>query len=371
MRIVANTLLLSCKRCINRVSFWIGLLVLPLLLCGISSLTKDTISDWNIALYTEESGLSESAISSLCKENSFFHFYQTGSLEEMQEDIMAKRAECGFYFQEGFEEAFYQRNLDGQIMIYYAPSTIADKAARESVFSAVLKEANTTLLEEFFQKETGMEADSELRTLYQKYAENGNIFHFTYEELEEQEKGIEQNQFLLSPVRGVFAIYVWAIALFSILSVYEDEKNGIYPLLQKRQCIVLKWCTVWIPVLLISFAGLVGIGICGMLQNPLMEGIAALTYGIAVTICALALQHIWKNPGYYSCFVTLLLTAGVVFCPVFVSMEKFFPQLSWIQKLFIPDYYLEIFLQNNQKEMIFGIIGNIVLYEITKFLHRE
>lgn len=372
MRILLNTVMLTCKRSISHMSFWVGILLLPFLICGISYLTSDTITDWNIALLSEEDGLAQQAIDELCEQDSFFHFYQCSSLEELQEDIMAKRTECGFYFQDGFEEAFYNNDFDEQIMVYYAPSTIADKAARENVFSAVLKQANQTILQQFFTQETGIVPDeTTYQELYEKYANNGNIFHFAYEELEGNGTGVEQNSILLSPERGIMAIYLWAIGLFSVLSIYEDEKNGIYPLLKKRQRVVLKNCTVGIPVATASLTGVLGLTVSGKIQNLALELGALLLYAIVITLFSLSLQNIWRKPGYYSCFVTLLLTASVVFCPVFISIGQFFPTLTWIQKIFIPDYYLEIFVQNNKIEMVFGIIGNIVLYEIVRLIHKD
>ena len=114
--------------------------------------------------------------------------------------------------------------------MYYSPSSIAQKMVREEVFATTLAQVNETLLSCFMDKQTEMndaKTDILLR-YYQQYIKDGNVFHFDYQEMKSDYRESGALKIVLTPVRGMLAIFIWAEILLSVLLIYGDEKNGIY-----------------------------------------------------------------------------------------------------------------------------------------------
>lgn len=342
---------LTLKRYFKRKMFFLSILLLPVLILFLGMLTEQGETEWKVALYSEEKGISESVCQRLINKSGFIQFYECESEEEMKKAIISKQAECGVFFQEGFQQAVETFHFDDEVILYYSPSSIAQKMVREEVFATTLAEVNETLLSCFMDKQTEMndaKTDILLR-YYEQYIKDGNVFHFDYQEMKSDYRESGALKIVLTPVRGMLAIFIWAEILLSVLLIYGDEKNGIYKVMRQRRRWYCQLCILGIPSIVTSAVTLIVLQFSHILyQMPILsigEEILWLAgYSVLCILFAMSIYYCCRNSAVYVLSVTVLLIAGVVLCPVFFSLQMLAPRLSMIQYVLMPGAYLSRFL---------------------------
>lgn len=369
---------LTIKRYMKRKMFLLSILVLPILILFLGMLTEQSETEWKVALLSEEKGIAEAVSQRLMNKNGFICFYECESEDDMKKAIMSKQAECGVIFREGFQQAVETFHFDDEVILYYSPSSIAQKMVREEVFAATLAEVNETLLNNFMDKhvETADMKKEVLVNYYHQFVKDGNVFHFDYQEIEASQQEAGDMRIVLSPVRGMLAIFIWAELLLSVLLIYEDEKNGIYKVMRSGRRWLCQICILGIPAVLTSIATLLVLCFANNLyQMPILsigEEILWLTgYSMLCIVFAMSLYYCCRNSAIYVLIVTVLLIAGVVICPVFFSLQMITPKLSRIQYLLMPGAYMCRFLTGQTWILWLEICIWAIVMVIMKLLNRK
>lgn len=353
---------LSCKRYLKKTAFLLILLALPLGTFFIRSREKKEALEIHIAVCAEggaENSLEKELTEYLVNmgESSLFRFYPCDSEEQVKAEVASRRAECGYSFPSGLLDRLEQKDYKRCIRVFSAPSTVLAPLSTEVVFAALMELYGKDVFVDYImeQQEIGEAAAAlgvdhgrlkeQTGSLYDKWTENGSTFHFEYQSLGDEEQGVflEEQAVTVFPVRGIVAVYLFVVGLYSAVMMGMDEKKGLFlplPYWERRGG---KLAVLAAPVFLAALSGLGALASGGCLEGLGKEVGMMGIYLIAVCVVAYVVKLICRKPQVVCCLIPLFLVGSLVFSPVFVDIGRMFPDLGWMEKLFLPSYYLRAF----------------------------
>lgn len=366
MRQVGIWFILSCKRYLKKPAFFGILLILPVLTFWVRGVEKDEGQEVRIAVYGETGeGLERELVDSLTDEEknsarALFCFYECESEEQVKEEVAARRAECGYVFPENLREKLNEKNYRRSIRVYAAPSTVLDALSTEVVFAAMMELYDRELFVDYVLEaeavqeivlisgETKDRAKAQLKeqagSLYDKWMGNGTTFRFEYGcRGRKGQIGENEGAPRLFPVRGIVAVYLFLAGLYSAVMVGRDEDKGLFLPLSYGRRRLCSMAVLAAPVLLAAFSCLAALKTGGSLEEMGREVLVMVIYVMAVCIFSYGVKTICRDPWLMGCLIPVLLVGSMVFTPVFFDIRQFIPALGWIEKLFLPSYYLRAF----------------------------
>lgn len=358
--------ILSCKRYLKKLSFFLILLVLPVITFWLQGVEKEEGQEVRIAVYSEsEGGLEGQLAENLVDEETnsrraLFRFYLCGSEEQVKDDVAARRAECGYVFSEALREKLDGKSYRRSIRVYSAPSTVLDALSTEVVFGALMELYDREIFVDYVlesqvvkeaaaawgRQEEEMKAQLKEQSgyLYDKWMNNGSTFRFEYGYRSKGGQMQEQAAWRIFPVRGIVAVYLFVIGLYSAVMVGYDEAKGLFLPLSRGKRGMCSMAALGAPVFLGGLSCLAALKTGGSLEGLGREILAIGSYGAAVCIFSYGVKKVCRNPHLIGSMIPFLLVGSLVFTPVFFDITQFIPQLGWIERLFLPSYYLRAFL---------------------------
>ncbi len=340
--------ILSCKRQLKHGFFIMMMILLPVLSYSVQQLEKKDSGKIVIAVFTEEDGIAVNIIEKLMAQEGMFEFYQCESQQKLEEDVAARRAECGYVFKAGLKEKLDNKKFKRSIEIYSAPSTITAKLSQEVVFSSLIEVYGEDILEQYVKEDQIFsllpveEVWRDMKEQYKKYQNNGSTFSFQFETL--STKRIEAGSGkIVFPVRGMVAVYLFVIGLFSAVTLSQDEKKGLFIPVPANLRLVCKLAAMLAPVLLAGASGLAAIFVTGNGATISKEVLALSGYLIFIIIFAYLCKIVFKNPVTLCSLIPFFILGSFVFCPVFIDAAKWIPAVKILRHLFLPYYYLNLF----------------------------
>lgn len=366
MRSVGIWFSLTCKRYLKRLSFLLILLALPAGTFFIRRAEKSGPQEIRIALCTADGEASEDSLEQQLLEhltgegqerNTLFRFYLCDSEEQVKAEVASRKAECGYCISSGLREKLDEKDYKRSIQVYSAPSTVLASLSTEVVFASLMElYGKEIFLDYIIEQETVEEAaasagtdsrqlEALARELYDKWMGNGSTFRFQYRQIGKGEtpEGEGQPEVSVFPVRGLVAVYIFVVGLYSAVMLGLDEKKGLFlPVLHGKRRICC-YAVLAAPVFLASLSGLGALASGGCLQDMKREiGVMGVYLG-AVCLFSYGVKAVCRKPQVVCCLIPLFLAGSLVFTPVFVDIGQFFPAWGWIEGLFLPSYYLRWF----------------------------
>lgn len=364
-------LLLSCKRWLKKPAFAVLLLMLPLTGLLVRNIEQNERTEIDIAVYAKmqnseqslgqkqplEQKLAERLTASKERSSeSIFHFYLCDSEEQVREDVAARRAESGYVVETDLRARLDSGNFKRCIHVYTAPSTVTEGLSSEVVLSTLLGLYDPELLENYVEEgelfeeiaAEGSDARSnlveEVRALYEKWLGNGSTFHFAYQWT--GGGGTSENRVGtgIFPVRGLVAVYLLVTGMYSAAINLADRKCGLFLAVSSRYRIFCRGISLAAPVLLAAGSGLVVLMTAGVWVSPGRELCGMAWYVAAVSVFSGVLQSVCRKEAVICGLIPFFLVGSLVFCPVFLDFTHFLPELAFVEKFFLPGYYLRWFM---------------------------
>ncbi len=281
------------------------------------------------------------------KEEGILQFESFAGEEEMVRKIVNGTLECGFTLPAGFYENMKKGKMMRQVELYYSPSSAAHKISYEVVFSYLFEELSDDVLMKYmdhseengvFDKEETKENRALLLALKDKYSKNGTTFSFSYKQV--QAKG-EEPLASFSVIRGCIAVFIFFMSLLGFagcLEVNEMSKG----LAGSKRIRIREW-SLHIAVFSSVFLGGVLLALWGGGEGIGKELMGLFLYFIVLEIYIRILKLFLRRPGAVYGSLPLLLLGSLLFCPVFIRMKTYLPVIGFLEKLFPPSYYLNLF----------------------------
>lgn len=270
---------------------------------------------------------------------SLFWFYLCDSEEQLKAHVASEKAECGYVVPEDLGERLRNKKIKNTITLYTSPSTVTGSLSTESIFAALARLYDRQILVDHMQDEaTG--------DLYDTWYANGNIFHFEYVygdiqiDADHVRTKSANNIF---PVKGINAVIIFIMSLYSACILKEDEKKGLFSTLhsgEKQSCQIVMFLALPVlsfisGILALFFAGILKSGISGIFQIAEL-----ILYTTAAGVYAWILKLLVRSSSILLCLIPFFLMGSLIFTPVFVDIGRFVPSIGWIGRLFLPYYFL-------------------------------
>lgn len=365
---IVTWFLLSCKRYATRLSFLLILFLLPAAMAVFGALEHGRAREVRIAVYVQgnQDGtlggrLAERLAGSRAGQtagDSLFDFYLCRDEQQLKDDVVSRKAECGYVIGENLKARLDSGDYKRCITVYSAPSTVAAKLSTEVVFSVMMELYNKDLLEDYVAKgelfdaigETGSPkrdaATKKAGELYDTWLGSGATFRFEYASLDTQGNTAVYAGTAATtvfPVRGLVAICLFIIGLYGTVITGMDAENGLFLPLPYRFRAPCRIACIAGPACMAAVSGLAAIWLGGSSQSFLKELGAMAAYLILVVAFSCLLGAICRRPQVLCCLIPFFIIGSLVFCPVILDAGQFFPVFQTVGKLFLPYYYLRWF----------------------------
>ena len=381
---------LSCKRYLRKVSFLLILLVLPAATFFVRGLEEKEGQEVRIAVCVETADskgtdgktalLEEELLEALTKQegdeedadgSGLFRFYECGSEEEVKAQVASRQGGCGDVFSGNLRGKLDEGDYKRCIRVYSAPSTVLADLSTEVVFAALMKLYDREIFLDYVMEaqvlrdsggesgwggeafDGGMEPGGAegLETLagelYDKWLASGSTFRFAYRYQNRGGQGLDSEGGTeaagVFPVRGIVAVYLLLVGMYSAVMLGYDEEKGLFLPLSSGRRLVCRMAVLAAPVFLAALSALGALRTGGCFGDLAREFGVMGVYVLAVCGFSYGLKIICRKPQVVCCLIPLVLVGSLVFSPVFVDIRQFFPEWGWVEKAFLASYYLRAF----------------------------
>lgn len=360
---------LSCKRCAHRAVFVGILLLLPVGTCLIRGVEKEEGTEIRIAVCAEASekqSLEVQLVEDLVNrgEGTLFRFYRCENEDAVKAEVASRRAECGYVIGTELREKLDQRQYRRSIRVYSAPSTVTAELSAEVVFAALAKRYDRELFLNYVEEGAafGLAAEggrqevlqAEAAALYDAWCRDGGTFRFVYRWLDAAEtpedgrivsvgQGSSDDAAAIFPVRGMVAIYVFVMGLYTGVTSLRDEKQGLFLALPTDRRFACRLASMLGPATLAALSGLAALVSGGVWTAVWYELLVMAVYTAATVFSTYLLCLLCRKEEVLGSLIPFFLVGSLIFCPVMIDVGRYLPPLEAAGRLFLPWYYLNMF----------------------------
>lgn len=340
------------KRTIKNPLLIILMLVMPLLALAANNIPSfhNDVS-YEAGIYfdgTDE--LSTALMESVLGTKGIFTFTEYTDIEEMTNDVKSKKICCGYILPDDLSERVELKEIYGCIQVIMQPSESLQPAINEYMYAELIRLQNYNILTEYVtDKEwfavTDTDSMEELIEYYEYYANSDKTFHINFETygdagLQTKEDPVSTIAF---PIRGILSIMVFLSGIFGCVTFLSDKEKGIFETITIKYRILCQILYVLIPTLLFAISALLTIVFSGIWMGALRELIGMLILILLTLAFSQLLIVITRKSAVCIACIPGLLIGCLIFCPVFVQVSYYVPAAEFIEKLFMPYYYLILF----------------------------
>lgn len=353
MKQILRFFFLSLKRWLKSAAFCITLLLFPLLMLALHSVSIHSESNCvTVLLYCEQpDALTETIFSELLENDGQTLFLPAAGLKELENAVIRGDAECGYVFPDNLEEQIRKGKTEGSISVYHSSASSVYTLTRELVFAAILHHTTEIEAEEFFLSNDRFDSQinallKSLPSIYNEMAATDTPdVHLTVETMV---GGAPLNSDAAEsysiPVRGLGSVLLFIMGLFGAAVYLQDNLHGLYrpmPRTLRLLSAPLSVLALLLPCALSVFAALY---VCqeglSSIAGFIWEIAAMSAYLLLLTAFCALLAHLLKKSERVFTLLPLLSIAALILCPVFINLAPMIEVLAWLEKLFPPFYYL-------------------------------
>ena len=278
----------------------------------------------------------------LTQRESLFSFVMYDNKEALQEDVIAGKLECGFYFSNNFEKKFEHEKLKNSVSYLCTPLTTKGEVARETFYAALFEVYGAQMLsartEQLFGDNAAAAGDVLLAN-NEKYLKGNEVFQVNVEQTEAVQT-IEDGKQVFA-LHGLVALFLFLIIYVEYGRRFDAGSGKPYlalpaPLGEGFQMMGLLAAGT-VP----AVAGLVLL-LCSGESRGLLREISAMILLLAACIVWIWIVGKWiQNLTGFTSSIFLLVLINLLFCPVFVDIAAFIPALKFVRYLCPVGIYLE------------------------------
>ena len=268
----------------------------------------------------------------LTQRESLFSFVMYDSKEALQEDVIAGKLECGFYFSNNFEKKFEHEKLKNSVSYLCTPLTTKGEVARETFYAALFEVYGAQMLSARTEQLFGDDAKAACDVLlanYEKYLKGNEVFQVNVEQTEAVETTEKEKQ--VFPLHGLVALFLFLNLFVEYGRRFEAGSGKPYlalpaPFGEEFQMLGLLAAGT-VP----AVAGLVLL-LCSRGSRGLLREISAMLLLLAACIVWIWIVGKWiQNLTSFTSHMFLLVLINLVFCPVLVDIAAYIPALKFVR----------------------------------------
>ena len=331
------------KRQLKRPSLIAVLLCMVILAVSMRIMSKDITASISVGFVTNDNSVRES----LLDHEGLISFEEYATSDELIQAVSSSSVQCGYIFNDDFSDRLKNGENRKLVELIETPENIVSVLSNLVILATVMDSTACDLLvedvlnQEFFVGVTDEEIAS-LIEYYEKYSSNGSTFAFDYDALYEDYQGSSDSinifEYLVTPVRGIVAIFVFIIALTGGLSWFKDKNSNTYANIPLNKRPSLKLLIISIPTVIAMLAGYLSLLVAGICSNYLYELFTMFAYGLLCIVVTYILSSV-LNEHIYCGLIPVFILGSIICCPIFFNLANLIPAMKYLQNIFLPTYY--------------------------------
>ena len=278
-------------------------------------------------------------------------FTEYTDIDELYRDVKNTSLVGGYIFPDDLSRRTADADCEKSIKVIKQPSSTIQGSINEIVYSELIAVQGRFIITDHINSlnlfdENDTEHIDRLMKYYNEYLESDVTFHLLYKSygIDGLQESSDEVGVLAFPVRGILAILVFLAGLLGAITYMRDNEKGVFvslPNNYRRLCIVLYTA---IPTAAFGIVSLICLSIQGQFYHVGSELSSMLMLVTMTTVFAVIMTRITRSSKIFTAFLPILLLGCLIFCPVFINAGNYIPAARFVEKLFIPYYYLELFM---------------------------
>ena len=338
--------LLLWKRLYKKASFVLLLLMIPVLVFGYGTAAEEERGLITVALASEVTPvepMTESIWAELMESN-VIRYVRCDTPEQARSLVEEDRADVAWIFAEDLEEKIYTFAADRSrknafVTIVEPKDRVLLKLTREILSGVMFSYCSEAVYLRYIRQnvpELADVSDQQLLEYYHNVGWEEGLFVFSEiqgNQIPEQET---QNNYLLTPVRGMLAVIMVLAALATAMYYLHDIKQGTFAWVPQRRLWAVELGCQMITAVNIGAVALLSLALTGQLQGLPEEVGMMLVYGLCVSGFAMLVRRLAAGIRGLAMVTPLLVVAMLAICPIFLNLNE----LRLLQLAFPPTYYV-------------------------------
>ena len=320
------------KRLLKRYSFILMLVLLPLLLFGLKSVSKEESGILHIALVLEENSYINNEIKKeLTDKESIILIKEERNKDEALSMLKSGKFDAVWILPKNIEEKInkYLSKGDYLIEVYEKENSTILNLAREKLYKAVNPFISYQVYEKYMHKLLSYNElndgekkaiDTDLKKYYNKQDIDKNLLKFVYIDGDEYVEKQDKKTYLLSPVRGLVAMWLVLCAMAVNIYFLQDEKSGLFVWIDRK--------SRWLFSLAYQFAIMFNLALFSALILWLMKmgegGLRQLLAMGVLLVSAIAftslLRLVFRNMNILISLIPIMLLYLLISAPIFIDI---------------------------------------------------
>lgn len=331
------------KRQLKRPSIIAILLCMVILAISLRLISKDITASISVGFVSNDQAIAENLIN----HEGIIKFQEYSSKNELTSAVTDGSIQCGYVFDDNFTDRLLSNETTKLIELIEVPENIVSMLSNLVVTATVMDTfACEMLIEDVLNQDVFAGISSEdiedLKNYYELYSSNGSTFSFDYNALYEDYKGSTNSinifSYLVTPVRGIVAIFVFIISLTSGLSWYKDKTSNTYANIPLNKRPLLKLLNITIPTVIAMTTGYFSLLLAGICNNYIHEIFTMCAYGLLCIAFTYILSSI-IGESIYCGLIPVFILGSIICCPIFFNLAHIIPAMKYLQNIFLPTYY--------------------------------
>ena len=331
-------MILTEKRLFKKPGYLLVLLLVPILAWGLRIAARQEAGMVTIGLCCEEKGgLSEEIIRSMMEEDSIIRYQFYDSEAQAVRAVESAAVDAAWIFPEELDREFEKMAKKGRITpvvrVIEREDDISLIFTREVLCSRLFPKLAYEAYRDFVKKNLSVEiTDEELLDFYRQLELNDNLFESRHLDGEVD----TQDNYLLSPVRGLLAIWLVVCGLAAVLFYQKDLAEGVYDAASPKKKLLFAILLEAIVLMNGGIIYLMTLGLMGYAGSLGKEGLHLLLLLSCTAVFSLLCGMILQRMERVGVLIPILVVLMVVACPIFFQIRL--PR--GLQGILPPYYYL-------------------------------
>lgn len=341
-KIVKRYFLLN-KRLFKKYSFLLILCMVPFLVGGMNLLSQEESGIVRIALCLKnpEDELAAGIAENLMKKDSVLSYVLCGDEEEARRQVTDYEADVAWIFSENFksdlQKAAADKRCEPVVTVVEREDNVPLRFSRQILVNKIYSDFSYMVYADFIRDDMGLEkvSDAELQAAYEKMFVEGSLFQMEY--LDGQREEADDYNYLLTPIRGILALWFVLCGFAASMYFIQDERSGVFSRVALKNRL---WAAFGMHAVILSDAAIVlmiALKLAGVFTSWQRELVGILLFaGCTLVFCNL-IRLLCRTPERLGACIPILLMGMLAMCPVFINSRSF----GVLPYLLPPYYYLK------------------------------
>ena len=367
---------LWCKRILKRPLFLLTLLLMPLSSLFLQNCRTREDAVLKAALYIPDAEHNASARELteqlIQTSNHSISYYYCSSKKELRQDVSSGKANCGYIFPRDLDSALktYAKKHKPFITSIRPNQNTITSIIDEIILGKSYQKISYHILQAFLCSKTlSVPNDADLTELFSKHTDSELLFQFEYMDKTKNENlNHPDSNFILTPIRGITAVFILLACMAGGLLWYSDQKNKLLPFLTQRKQLYFRILSLLVPGFLASVIGLLTISLTGISRNPKREFLSMTVYLLACIALTDVLRTLCRKREYFLAAIPFFTIGSFILCPVFADISIILAKLSYLRTILPANYYLNTL--HSSADIGYLFLYAAILFMISFLLQR-